>query len=70
MKVQIAYKAWHRPIVPVVAAKLVAAFQTLEQISVRSGLLEGARGPNGVRCLKCEHDKVSKFTLKGRIRKH
>ena len=30
--------------------------------------LEAARWPNGVRCLKCDHDKVSKFTVKGKAR--
>jgi len=30
--------------------------------------LEKARWPEGVRCLRCEHDKVSKFTSKGKTR--
>jgi transposase-like protein len=30
--------------------------------------LESARWPDGVRCLKCDHDKVSKFTLRGKIK--
>ena len=30
--------------------------------------LEAARWPNGVHCLKCDHDKVSKFTLKGKMK--
>ena len=30
--------------------------------------LEAARWPKGVRCLKCNHDKVSKFTVKGKNR--
>lgn len=30
--------------------------------------LEAARWPDGVRCLKCDHDKISKFTLKGKVR--
>jgi len=30
--------------------------------------LESARWPDGVRCLKCDHDKVSKFTLKGKMK--
>ena len=30
--------------------------------------LEAARWPNGVHCLKCDHDKVSKFTLKGKVK--
>jgi transposase-like protein len=27
--------------------------------------LESARWPEGVRCLKCDHNKISKFTVKG-----
>ena len=30
--------------------------------------LAAARWPNGVRCLKCDHDKVFKFTLKGKLK--
>lgn len=30
--------------------------------------LEAARWPNGVRCPRCDHDGVSKFTLKGKLR--
>ncbi len=30
--------------------------------------LETARWPKGVRCIKCDHDKVSKFTVKGKTR--
>lgn len=30
--------------------------------------LEMARWPKGVTCLKCGHDKVSKFTVKGKVR--
>ncbi len=30
--------------------------------------LEAARWPEGVRCLKCGHSKVSKFTAKGKVR--
>jgi len=30
--------------------------------------LEAARWPNGVRCLKCDGDKISKFTVKGKTR--
>jgi transposase-like protein len=30
--------------------------------------LEAARWPNGVRCIDCGHDKVSKFTVKGQTR--
>ena len=30
--------------------------------------LEAARWPNGVRCLTCGSDKISKFTAKGRVR--
>ena len=30
--------------------------------------LEAARWPNGVRCLQCDHDKLSKFTVKGKTR--
>lgn len=32
--------------------------------------LEAARWPDGVRCLKCDHDKVSKFTLRGKIKSY
>jgi transposase-like protein len=30
--------------------------------------LETARWPEGVRCIKCNHDKVSKFTVEGKTR--
>jgi len=30
--------------------------------------LEASRWPDGVRCLKCDHDKISKFTQKGRMK--
>jgi transposase-like protein len=30
--------------------------------------LEASRWPDGVRCLKCDHDKVSKFTLRGKLK--
>ena len=30
--------------------------------------LEAARWPNGVHCPRCDHDGVSKFTLKGKVR--
>ena len=30
--------------------------------------LEAARWPNGVRCLRCDFDKVSKFVLKGTMK--
>jgi transposase-like protein len=30
--------------------------------------LQAARWPEGVRCLKCEHDKVSKFQIAGKTR--
>jgi transposase-like protein len=30
--------------------------------------LEAARWPKGIRCLRCDHDKVSKFTEKGKTR--
>src|SRR6516165_6350936 len=30
--------------------------------------LAAARWPNGVRCLKCDHDKTFKFTLKGKLK--
>ena len=32
--------------------------------------LEAARWPNGVKCLICGHSKVSKFTVKGRVREY
>lgn len=32
--------------------------------------LEAARWPEGVRCLKCDHDKISKYTIKGKIREY
>ncbi len=32
--------------------------------------LEAARWPNGVTCLQCGHSKISKFTVKGQIRKY
>ena len=30
--------------------------------------LEAARWPEGVRCPQCDHDKISKFTVKGKMR--
>jgi transposase-like protein len=30
--------------------------------------LAAARWPNGVRCLKCDHNQVSKFVLKGKVK--
>src|SRR5437763_1572554 len=30
--------------------------------------LEAARWPEGVRCLKCEHNGILKFTIKGKLR--
>src|ERR1017187_2978606 len=30
--------------------------------------LEAARWPEGVRCLRCESDKISKFTLRGKMK--
>lgn len=42
-----------------------AAFATEENCHA---YLSAARWPNGIRCLKCDHDKVSKFTVKGKKR--
>ena len=32
--------------------------------------LEAARWPNGVTCLKCGNSKVSKFTIKGKLKEY